>query len=71
MFIVIQISTDFYSEFYVHIVVWIILAWEYDEMKWNLVFGIFYNVFWRKILIIWNNHESNVLMNGNVKNVEN
>jgi hypothetical protein len=24
-----------------------------------------------QIMIIWNNHESNVLMNGNVKNVEN
>jgi hypothetical protein len=45
MFIVIQKNTDFYIEFYVHIVVWIFLVWKYDEMKCNLVSGVFYNVF--------------------------
>jgi hypothetical protein len=46
MFIVIQRNRHFYNEFYVHIFVWIVLVWEYDEMKCNLVSGIFYNVFW-------------------------
>ncbi len=41
MCIVIQRSIDFYNEFYVHIVVWIFLVWEYGEMKCNLVFGAF------------------------------
>jgi hypothetical protein len=44
MFIIIQRSIDFYTEFYVRIVVWIVLLWEYDEMKCNLVFRVFYNV---------------------------
>jgi hypothetical protein len=46
MFIVIQKSTDFYNEFYVHIVVWIVLVRKYDETKCNLVSRFFYNVFW-------------------------
>jgi hypothetical protein len=52
------------------------LVWEYDEMKCNLVFEFFYNArftvhfFEVQILVIWNNHESSVWMNGNVKDVE-
>jgi hypothetical protein len=71
MFIVIQKNTDFYSEFYVHIVVWVVLVWDNDEMKCNLVFEVFKMYSEMKILVIWNNHEYGVLMNGNVKNVEN
>jgi len=43
MFTIIQRSVDFYIEFYVHIVVWIVLVWKYDEMKCNIVFGVFFN----------------------------
>jgi len=57
MFIVIQKSIDFYSEFYVHIVVWIVLVWKYDEMKCNLVFEVFKMYSKMQILVIWNNYE--------------
>jgi len=57
--------------FYVHIVVWIVLVWQYDEMKCNFVYGVFYNIFEVHNLVIWNNHEYGVLMNGNVKYVDN
>ncbi len=71
MFIIIQRSINFYNEFYVHIVVWIVIVLEYDEMKCNIVFGVFKMYFEMQILVIWNIHEYGVLMNGNVKNVEN
>ncbi len=45
--------------------------YKYDEMNCNLVFWIFYNVFWSANYGYWNNHEYGVLMNGNVKCVEN
>jgi len=57
MFIVIQKSIDFYSEFYVHIVVWIVLVWKYDEMKCNLVFEVLKMYSKMQILVIWNNYE--------------
>ncbi len=44
------------SEFYV--------VSKYDEMNCNIVFKV-------QILVIYNNHEYDVLMNGNVKYVEN
>jgi len=47
MFIVIQRNTNFYSEFYVYIVVWIVCVLEYDEMNCDFVFEVFlYSVFW-------------------------
>jgi hypothetical protein len=46
MFILIQKNTNFYNEFYVHIVVWFVLVWKYDEMKCNLVSRVFFKVFW-------------------------
>jgi len=44
---------------------------KYDEMNCNLVSRVFYNLFKVQILVIWNNHDSSVLMNDNVKCVEN
>jgi hypothetical protein len=46
MFLVIQISIDFYSEFYVHLLCGFFVLLNYDEMNCNLASGIFYNVFW-------------------------
>jgi hypothetical protein len=43
---------------------------DYDEMNCNLVFGIFIMFSEVQILVIWNNHESHIQMNGNVKFVE-
>jgi len=40
---------------------------EYDEINCNLVFGVLIMYFEMEILVIWNNHEYGVLMNGNVK----
>jgi hypothetical protein len=42
----------------------------YDEMNCNLVPRFFIMYFKLQILVICNNHESNVGMNGNVKFVE-
>jgi hypothetical protein len=45
---------------------------EYDEMNCDIVFWVFFTMYFEmQILLIWNNHEFNVLMNGNVKYVEN
>jgi hypothetical protein len=44
---------------------------EYDEMNCNFVFGVFTMYFEVQILVIWNNLEFGVLMNGYVKCVEN
>ncbi len=43
---------------------------DYDEMNCNLVFGFFIMYYKVQILVICNNHESNVEMNGSVKFVE-
>ncbi len=44
---------------------------DYDEMNCNLVFGVFFRMYSEvQILVICNNHESNVEMNGSVKFVE-
>jgi hypothetical protein len=40
-----QKNTNFYSEFYVHLLCGFLVMLNYDEMNCNLVFGIFYNVF--------------------------
>jgi hypothetical protein len=42
----------------------------YDEMNCNCDSGVFYNVIEVQILVICNNHEYDVLMNGSVKFVE-
>jgi hypothetical protein len=44
---------------------------EYDKMNCNLVSGVFYNVFQGVGSSYMNNHETNVLMNGRVKCIEN
>jgi len=30
---------------FMHIVVWIVLVWEYDEMKCKLVFGVVFTMY--------------------------
>jgi hypothetical protein len=45
MFLVIKRNINFYNEFYVHILCEIFVVLEYDEKNYNIVFGIFYNVF--------------------------
>jgi len=44
---------------------------KYDEMNYNFVLELFTMYYEVQILVIWNNHESCVLMNGRVKHVEN
>ncbi len=70
MFSVIQKNTDFYNEFYVHLLCEFFLVLDYDEMNCNIIFGVFLQFILKCILVICNNHESNVGMNGNVKFVE-
>ncbi len=70
MFLVIQKNTNFYNELCVHLLCEFSIVFNYDEMNFNMVFRVFYNVFWSAILVICNNHEYDVGMNGNVKFVE-
>ncbi len=44
---------------------------EYDEMNCNFVLEFFTMYFKVQILVIWNNHEFGVLMNGIIKCVDN
>jgi hypothetical protein len=44
---------------------------KYDEMNYNLVLRVFIMYSEMQIQVIWNNHEFGVLMNGNVKCVDN
>ncbi len=46
LILVIQRSTNFCSEFYVHIVVECFVVSKYDEMNCNFVSGFFYIVLW-------------------------
>jgi hypothetical protein len=41
MFLVIQRNTNFYSEFYVHLLCEFFVMLDYDEMNYNLVYGGF------------------------------
>jgi hypothetical protein len=70
MFSIIQISTKFYSEFYVHILCEFSIVSYYDEMNYNVISRVFYNVLWSVDFGICNNHEYDVGMNGSVKFVE-
>ncbi len=45
MFLVIQISTNFYNEFYVQLLCEFFTVLDYDEMNYNIVYVVFYNVF--------------------------
>jgi hypothetical protein len=45
MFLVIQRSTNFYNESYVHLLCEFSVISNYDEMNCNIVFGVFFNVF--------------------------
>jgi len=49
MFSVIQISINFYNEFYVNLLCEYFEVLDYDEMNCNIVSGVFYNVFWSAI----------------------
>jgi hypothetical protein len=40
---------------------------DYDEMNCNFVSRVFYNIFEVQILVICNNHEFDVGMNGSVR----
>jgi hypothetical protein len=66
MFSVIHRNIDFYNEFYVHILCEFSIVLDYDEMNCNIIFGVFYNVFWSADFIC-NNHEYDVGMNCSVK----
>jgi hypothetical protein len=44
MFLVIQRSTNFYNEFYVHLLCEFFVVLDYDEMNCNIVSRVFYNV---------------------------
>jgi hypothetical protein len=46
MLLVIQKNIYFYNELYVHLLCEIFVMLHYDEMNYNLVFGVFYDVFW-------------------------
>jgi hypothetical protein len=70
MFSIIQRSTNFDNEFYVHLLCEFFVIIDYVERNCNLVFGVFLMYFEVQILIICNNHEYDVLMNSNVKFVE-
>jgi hypothetical protein len=45
MFSVIQRSADFYGEFYVYFLCEFFKVLDYDEMNYNIVSGVFYDVF--------------------------
>jgi hypothetical protein len=46
MFLIIQRNTNFYNEFYIHLLCEFSLVLDYDEINCNIVSGVFYNVFW-------------------------
>jgi hypothetical protein len=46
MFLIIHKSTYFYCEFFIHILCEIFVVSNYDEMNYNIVSGVFSNVFW-------------------------
>jgi hypothetical protein len=46
MFSVIQICADFYNEFYIHLLCEFFLMLDYDEMNCNLVFGVFFTMYY-------------------------
>jgi hypothetical protein len=69
MFLEIQKSTNFYNEFYIHLLCEFFVVSDYDEM--NLVYGVFFKMSYEvHIVVICNEHEFDVRMNGNVKFVE-
>jgi hypothetical protein len=71
MFSIIQRSTYFYSEFYVHILCEFSIVSNHDEMNYNIVSRVFFLMYSEvQILVIGNKHESDVSMNGSVKFVE-
>jgi hypothetical protein len=69
MFLVIQKNTNFYNEFYIHLLCEFFVVSNYDET--NLVYGVFFKMYYEvHIVVICNDHEYDVIMNGNVKFVE-
>ncbi len=68
MFSIIQRSTNFYNEFYVHLLCGFPIMLDYNEMNCNLVSRFFYMMYSEmQILVICNNYEFDVGMNGSVK----
>jgi hypothetical protein len=70
MFLVIQRNTYFYGEFYIHLLNEFFVISNYDEMNYYMVSGVFTMYFKVYILVICNNHESDIGTNDNVKFVE-
>ncbi len=69
MFSVIHRNIDFYNKFYVHLLCEYFVMLDYDEM--NCLFMEFFIMYSEmQILVICNNHESNVGLNRNVKFVD-
>jgi hypothetical protein len=46
MVLIIQIIINFYDEFYVHLLCELFIVLDYDEMNYNIVSKVYYNVFW-------------------------
>jgi hypothetical protein len=61
---------DFYNEFYVFFLYEFFEVSDYDEMNCNIVFENFIMYFEVQILVIYNNYDFAVGMNGSVKFVE-
>ncbi len=56
---------------YVHLLCEFSIVSDYDEMNCNIVYGVFFTMYFEmQILVICNNHESNVGMNGNINFIE-
>jgi hypothetical protein len=70
MFLAIQKNIDFYNEFYVHFVCEFFIVSNYNEMNCKLFLELFSMYSKMSILVICNNHEFDVVMNGSVKFVE-
>jgi len=71
MFLVIQKNTYFYNEFYIELLYEFSIVLDHDEMNCNIVSGVLFLMYSEvQILVICNNHEYDVLMNGSVKFIE-
>jgi hypothetical protein len=68
--LVIQRITNFYNEFYIHLLCEFFVVLNYDEMNCNLISRVLKMYIEMQILVICNNHEFDVGMNGSVKFVE-
>jgi hypothetical protein len=70
MFSVIQRFTNFYNEVYIHLLCEFFIVLDYDEMNCKFFFRVFKMYYEVQILVICNNHECDVGMDGSVKFIE-